>query len=82
MKPADDNFISSTASDVMRWLARSSYFEKLDDVLSPQDDLQCFNQRVDVVTARYFNVAEGSRLKAKYRSSVASQRAEMTHWPL
>ena len=36
MEPADDEFVSSIASDVMTCLARSGYFAKLDDLLSPE----------------------------------------------
>jgi hypothetical protein len=36
MKPADDEFISSIASNVMQCLAKSSYFEKLGNLLSPE----------------------------------------------
>jgi hypothetical protein len=39
MKSAsDDDFISSIAPDVMKSLARCGYFEKLDDLLRPQDN--------------------------------------------
>jgi len=37
MDPADHDFISSIASDVMTCLVRAGYFEKLDNVLSPKD---------------------------------------------
>ena len=38
MKFADDEFVSSIASGVMRCLTSSSCFEKLDDLLSPEDN--------------------------------------------
>ena len=37
MEPPNHEFVSSIASDVMTCLTRSGYFEKLDDVLSPED---------------------------------------------
>jgi hypothetical protein len=37
MEYLNHEFVSSIASDVMTCLGRSGYFEKLDDVLSPQD---------------------------------------------
>jgi hypothetical protein len=35
---SDDELISSIAPDVMTCLSRCSYFEKLDDLLSPEDN--------------------------------------------
>jgi Protein of unknown function (DUF2695) len=35
---SDDELISSIAPDVMKCLARCSYFEKLDELLSPEDN--------------------------------------------
>src|ERR1700730_239214 len=35
---ADDELVSSIAPDVMKSLRRSGYFEKLDDLLSPEDN--------------------------------------------
>jgi hypothetical protein len=37
---SDDDLISSIAPDVMRCLAQVGFFEKLDGVLSPNDDSQ------------------------------------------
>jgi Protein of unknown function (DUF2695) len=37
MDRADNELISSIASDVMACLVRAGYFQKLDDVLSPED---------------------------------------------
>jgi hypothetical protein len=36
---SDDELIRSIAPDVMACLSRSRFFEKLDDLLSPKDDL-------------------------------------------
>jgi hypothetical protein len=38
MEPADNDLVSSLVPDVMKSLARSGYFEKLDDLLSPEDN--------------------------------------------
>jgi hypothetical protein len=39
MEPAsDDELISSIAPDVMKCLGRCGFFEKLDDLLSPEDN--------------------------------------------
>jgi hypothetical protein len=37
MEPANHEFVSSIAPEVMTCLTRSGYFEKLDDLLSPED---------------------------------------------
>ena len=98
MKPADDEFISFIASDMMQCLANSSYFEKLDDLLSPEDNsglsencdgtyrlsesiLQASGFELDDLSDIFavlqskgaccdcevlYNVAEKSRLKAKF----------------
>jgi len=114
MTPADDEFISSIASNVMKCLASSFYFEKLDDLLSPEDNsgasencdgtyrlsesiLQSSAFEQDDLSDIFavlqskgaccdcevlYNVAEKSRLKAKYwRSRGAGQRTEGTHEP-
>jgi hypothetical protein len=98
MEPADDDFVSSIASNVMACLTRSGYFEKLDNLLSP-DDISSAPQKCDktfklsesiLLTSGFeredlddvfavlqskggycdcevlYNVAETSRLKAKY----------------
>ena len=38
MEDADDQFIFSITPDVMKSLVRSGFFEKLDDLLCPNDD--------------------------------------------
>jgi len=38
MEPADDDLVSSIAPDVMKCLVRSGYFEKLDELLCPEDN--------------------------------------------
>jgi Protein of unknown function (DUF2695) len=114
MKPRDDEFISSIASNVMQSLASSSYFEKLDDLLSPEDHsgasencdgtyklsetiLQASGFERDDLSDIFavlqskgaccdcevlYNVAEKSRLKAKYwRSRAAGLPTKMTHKP-
>lgn len=114
MKPADDEFISSIASNVMQCLGKSSYFEKLDDLLSPEGNagtsetcdgtyrlsesiLQASGFELDDLSDIFavlqskgaccdcevlYNVAEKSRLKAKYwRSRAASHSAEGKHEP-
>ena len=111
MEPADDDLVSSIAPDVMNCLVRSEYFEKLDDLLSPEGDssppqscdgtyklsesvlLACGFVRNDlddvfaVLQSKggccdcevLYNVAETSRLKAKYWRSRAA--GEPTHSP-
>ena len=114
MKSADDEFMSSIASNVMQCLASSSYFAKLDDLLSPEDNSgtseNCdgthrlsesillasgflrddFNDIYAVLRSKgaccdcevLYNVAEKSRLKAKYWKSRASgQPTNVTHKP-
>lgn len=112
MKPTDDEFISSIASNVMQCLAESSYFEKLDDLLCPKDIsgksencdgtyrlsesiLQTSGFERDDLSDIFavlqskgaccdcevlYNVADKSRLKAKYWMSRASgQPTDITH---
>lgn len=111
---SDDELISSIAPDVMKCLGRCSYFEKLDELLSPEGNStppqNCdgtFRLSESILLASGFerdalddiivvlqskggfcdcevlyNVAETSRLKAKYwRSQVAGQTAEGPHAP-
>jgi|SRR5215831_2834777 len=114
MKPTDDEFISSIVSNVMQCLARSSYFEKLDDLLSPEDNwgasencdgtykpsesiLQASGFERDDLSEIFavlqskgaccdcevlYNVADESRLKAKYwKSRAAGRPINVTHKP-
>ena len=112
MEPADDDFVSLIASDVMACLLRSGYFDKLDNILSPGNDsspaqtcdgtfrlsesvlLGCGFVRGDlddifaVLRSKggccdcevLYNVAETSRLKAKYwRSQAAGEPPRTPH---
>ena len=112
MEPADDDLVSSIAPEVMKCLVLSRYFEKLDDLLSPEDQssppqscdgtfklsesllLACGFVRNDlddvfaVLQSKggccdcevLYNVAETSRLKAKYwRSRAAEKRTHSPH---
>jgi hypothetical protein len=104
MEPANHEFVSSIAPEVMTCLTRSGYFEKLDDLLSPEDASRApqscektFKLSVSILLASgfqrgdlddifavlqskgghcdcevLFNVAETSRLKAKYWRSPAA----------
>jgi len=113
MEPdSDDELISSIAPDVMACLGRCGYFEKLDELFSPEDNstptekcdgsfrlsetilLASGFERADlddifvVLQSKggccdcevLYNVAETSRLKARYwRSRAAGQIARTPH---
>lgn len=109
---SDDELIPSIAPDVMRCLGQSGYFEKLDDLLSPEDaSTPCrtcdgtYKISESILLASGFehtdlgdilavlrsqggccdcevlyNVAEASRLKARYwRKRAAEQSAPIGH---
>jgi hypothetical protein len=112
MEPADNDSVSPIAPDVMKSLTRSGYFEKLDDLLSPEENSippkSCdgtYRLSEAVLLASGFmrddlhdvyavlgskggccdcevlyNVAETSRLKAKYwRSRAAGEPSRSPH---
>lgn len=98
MEASDDDLIASIAPDVLKYLARVGYFERLDDLLSPRDasrprqecdgtyrlsesilpEFTVDNAELADILAVLsrngaccdcevlYNVAESSRLKAKY----------------
>ena len=111
---SDGDLISSIAPDVMKCLARCGFFEKLDGLLSPEDNSSpsqncdgTYNLSVLILLGAGFerhdigdifavlrskggccdcevlyNVAETSRLKAKYwRSRAIGQIPETPHIP-